>query len=313
MSFGAIWARSPTTPRSAKSKMGRVRVLVDRDDRPRSLHADLVLDRARDAECDVELWRDGLAGLANLRRVRVPDGVDDGARRGHGAAECGRELLADRERLGSAEPSSAGDDHVRVLDRRAARRLLERADQSGPRAEKSWKDADDVWDVRRPAGLDRVERAGPDQRQPRRRRPADLDEHGVAEGRACSDELAALEVEIREIPVEAGLEPGGEAGGGIGRQHRGGEEDGSAPPSRMSASSASTRGCGSGDASASSSTTYTVDAPNAPPRAAASRTPLPSTTPETSPPSEAALPRTPSAPFVGSPSCVSRKTSVPIR
>ena len=48
VSFGTIWCRSPTTPRSANSKIGRVRVLVDRDDRLRALHADLVLDRAGD-------------------------------------------------------------------------------------------------------------------------------------------------------------------------------------------------------------------------------------------------------------------------
>ena len=56
-----------------------------------------------------------------------------------------------------------------------------------------------------------------------------------------------------------------------------------------------------------------VDAPNAPAAAAVSRIPLPSTTPATSaPPREAALPSTPSAPFVSSPSWLSRKTSVVI-
>ena len=57
VSFGTISCRSPTTPRSENSKIGRVRVLVDRDDHVRALHADLVLDRARDAERDVELRR----------------------------------------------------------------------------------------------------------------------------------------------------------------------------------------------------------------------------------------------------------------
>ncbi len=99
----------------------RVRVLVDRDDHVRALHADLVLDRAGDAERDVELRRDDLAGLADLRRVRVPAGVDDGARRADRAAERARELLGEREVLGRAEAAAAGDDHVGVLDRRAAR------------------------------------------------------------------------------------------------------------------------------------------------------------------------------------------------
>src|ERR671914_672842 len=48
----------------------RVRVLVDGDDHVRGLHPDLVLDRAGDTARDVELGRDRLAGLADLRRVR---------------------------------------------------------------------------------------------------------------------------------------------------------------------------------------------------------------------------------------------------
>src|SRR4051794_24329939 len=44
-----------------------VGVFVDRDDVLRGLHADLVLDRARDAGREVELRRDRLAGLADLR------------------------------------------------------------------------------------------------------------------------------------------------------------------------------------------------------------------------------------------------------
>src|SRR5438309_7750922 len=90
----------------------RVRVLVDRDDRAGALHADLVLDRAGDAERDVELRRDGLAGLADLRRVRVPARVDDRARRADRAAEGLRELLREREVLRGAEPAATGDDHV---------------------------------------------------------------------------------------------------------------------------------------------------------------------------------------------------------
>src|SRR5262245_20758637 len=45
----------------------RVRVLVDRDDVLRALHPDLVLDSARDAGREVQLRRDRLAGLADLR------------------------------------------------------------------------------------------------------------------------------------------------------------------------------------------------------------------------------------------------------
>src|SRR4051794_30701118 len=102
----------------------RVRVLVDRDDHVRALHPDLVLDRAADAERDVELRRNDLARLSDLRAVRVPARVDDGASRADRTAERTRELLGEREVLGRAEPAAAGDDDVCVLDRRAARRLL---------------------------------------------------------------------------------------------------------------------------------------------------------------------------------------------
>src|SRR4051795_11783327 len=65
----------------------RVRVLVDRDDVLGVLHADLVLDRARDPGREVQLRRDRLAGLADLRGVRVPAGVDHGPGGRHGASE----------------------------------------------------------------------------------------------------------------------------------------------------------------------------------------------------------------------------------
>ena len=59
----------------------RLGVLVDRDDRLGGLHAGPVLDRAGDADRDVELRRDRLAGLADLDLVRVPAGVGGGAGR----------------------------------------------------------------------------------------------------------------------------------------------------------------------------------------------------------------------------------------
>src|SRR5690606_29363207 len=97
-----------------------VRVLVDRHDVLRGLHPDLVLDGARDTRREVELRRDRLAGLTDLRRVRVPAGVDDRAGGRDGTAERGGELLAEAERLGLAETAAAGDEHVGVLDVDAA-------------------------------------------------------------------------------------------------------------------------------------------------------------------------------------------------
>src|SRR5439155_25435298 len=103
---------------------GRVGILVDRDDHTRALHAHLVLDRARDATRDVELRSDGPSRLADLRRIGIPARIDDRARRTHGAAERLRELLHEGEVLRGSQTAAAGDDHVRVLDRRALALLV---------------------------------------------------------------------------------------------------------------------------------------------------------------------------------------------
>src|SRR6266576_4876647 len=86
---------------------GRVRVLVDGDDRPGALHPHLVLDRAGDSAGDVELRRDRLACLADLARVRIPPGVDDGARGRHRTAEGLGEILDEGEVLRLPEPAPA--------------------------------------------------------------------------------------------------------------------------------------------------------------------------------------------------------------
>lgn len=43
--------------------------MVDRDDNLGNLHASKVLNRARDADGEVEIGRDDLAGLAQLREL----------------------------------------------------------------------------------------------------------------------------------------------------------------------------------------------------------------------------------------------------
>src|SRR6266566_2336462 len=60
-------------------------ILVHRDDDLARGHAREMLDRARDAESDVEVWRDSLPGLPDLLLVRPPSGVRDGTGRSHGA------------------------------------------------------------------------------------------------------------------------------------------------------------------------------------------------------------------------------------
>src|SRR4029079_14430915 len=57
----------------------RLGVLVDRDNRPRALHADHVLNRPGDADRYVELRRHRLAGAANLTFHGEPAAVADRA------------------------------------------------------------------------------------------------------------------------------------------------------------------------------------------------------------------------------------------
>src|SRR4051794_29289500 len=95
-----------------------VRVLVDRHDVLRGLHADLVLDRAGDARREVQLRGDRLAGLTDLGSVRVPAGVDDRAGRGDGGvpAEGSGEVVAELEALRLTQATATGDEDVRALD-----------------------------------------------------------------------------------------------------------------------------------------------------------------------------------------------------
>ena len=74
----------------------RLGVLVDGDDRARALHADQVLNRARDAERDVQLRRHRLARAADLALHRQPAVVADRPRRRELGAERLGELLGDR-------------------------------------------------------------------------------------------------------------------------------------------------------------------------------------------------------------------------
>src|SRR3954453_1396839 len=110
-----------------------VRVLVDRDDVLRGLHADLVLDRAGDAGGQVELRRDGLAGLADLGGVGVPAGVDHGARGGDGgvASEGLGQRVGELEALRLAEPTAPGDQDVGALDVHVGAALLAALDHLG--------------------------------------------------------------------------------------------------------------------------------------------------------------------------------------
>src|SRR3954463_11705062 len=133
-----------------------VRVLVDRHDVLRGLHADLVLDRARDAGRQVQLRRDGLARLADLRGVGEPAGVDHRAGGGDGAAERAGELLELLEALGLAEAAAAGHEVVGVLDVHVRAALLAALDHRRLQRVRGVVDVD-VLDLGRAAALVRLE------------------------------------------------------------------------------------------------------------------------------------------------------------
>jgi hypothetical protein len=85
----------------------RLLVLVDGDDDLRILHAGEMLDRAGDADRDVEVGRHDLAGLADLPVIGGIAGIDRGARGAHGRAELvgdGLDHLGEVLRGASARP-----------------------------------------------------------------------------------------------------------------------------------------------------------------------------------------------------------------
>jgi electron transfer flavoprotein alpha subunit len=69
-----------------------------------------MLDRARDADRDVQLRRDDLAGLPDLQFVRCVARVDRGTRRADRGAHLVREAVDDLEALLRAERAAPGDD-----------------------------------------------------------------------------------------------------------------------------------------------------------------------------------------------------------
>ena len=110
MSSGTISNRSPTTPKSATSKMGAFSSLLMAIDGLRPFHANQMLDGSGDADGEIELGRDGLAGAADLALHGKPAVVADGARGGEFGAERLGELLDERDVLLLADAAADGDD-----------------------------------------------------------------------------------------------------------------------------------------------------------------------------------------------------------
>src|SRR3954451_24706433 len=190
----------------------RVGVLVDRHDVLGALHADLVLDRARDAGRQVELRRDRLAGLADLGRVGVPARVDHRARRRDRAAERARQLLELLEAFGLAQTATAGDQDVGVFDVDVGAALLAARGHRGLQRVRREVDGE-VLDRGVPGAvlvcLERVQAADD---HAHLRAVVDLRDRRVLEDRALGDELSVLGPDRRDLHADAGVQPRGEAG-----------------------------------------------------------------------------------------------------
>jgi len=97
----------------------RIGVFVDGDDVLGGLHAREMLHRAGDADGEINIRLDGLAGLADLHGVGHPAGVDCGAAGADGAAEDIGEILEQVELLFALEAAAAGDDDLGAFQLRA--------------------------------------------------------------------------------------------------------------------------------------------------------------------------------------------------
>src|SRR5262245_12292162 len=111
--FGELWSHLEQVAHHAvvdQLEDRRFGILVDGHDHLRGLHAGPVLNGAGDADRDVELWRDGLARLADLELVGVPPGVGRRPGRADGGAERVGQVLNDLEVLRTADAAATGDD-----------------------------------------------------------------------------------------------------------------------------------------------------------------------------------------------------------
>src|SRR5206468_6861349 len=88
----------------------------------------LVLDRAGNAEREVELGLDDLARLADLLGVRDPARIDRRTGRAHRATEGVRDLANELEPLLAPDAAPAGNDDPGLLDRQCRGRFLDPID-----------------------------------------------------------------------------------------------------------------------------------------------------------------------------------------
>ena len=292
----------------------RVRVLVDRDDHARALHADLVLDRARDA---ARRRRASATTVLPVWPTWVEYGYQPASTTARVAATAPpsalRELLDEREVLRAAEAAAAGDDHVRVLDRRPLGSSCA-CSTIVAAVEKSWSSTGALLDAR-PRRRSRPGRTRPERKSamPRRRSSSRRRRAPCPERRPLADELPVLAAtRSTRSQFRPGVEPRREAGGDVRGEHRRwrrarcrsrslAHELREHVDARLRQRRLERRVVGDVDL---------LRAERAGLGGERRCTPEPTTTPATSSPSEAAFESTPSEPFWSSPSWCSRKTSV---
>src|SRR5271167_998578 len=102
----------------------RIGILVDRDDDVGTLHADAMLNRPRDAGCDVELGAYRLAGLPHLAVSGYPAGLDQRTRRANLGAEYLGKIPDQLKILEALQAASAGDDDVCIGELRLVLALV---------------------------------------------------------------------------------------------------------------------------------------------------------------------------------------------
>jgi len=93
---------------------GRLCILVDGDDHLAVLHACQVLDRAADADGDVQLRGDNLARLPYLQVVRHKAGVDSSTRGANRSAHLVSQVVQKLEVLAVLQAAAARNDNARA-------------------------------------------------------------------------------------------------------------------------------------------------------------------------------------------------------
>ena len=257
VSFGTICVHVADDAEVAELEDRRVRVLVDRDDHARALHADLVLDRAGDAAA-----RRRASARPSCRSGRPAPSTGTSPRRRRRASRRPRRRAPCASSSTSAKFSGPPSPRppatitsassidgpslllVRLLEHRRGEREVLEARRRPPRPRRS------------PPRLGRLERAGAEERDPRlapsSRRRRRRSRRAPAASRRARRRCSTRSMRSQLSPASSrAASPAATSAASTEAANR----TVSKPSSRTSCASTSTRGCGSGASSAASSAT----------------------------------------------------------